>query len=68
MWCDTSPSPPTRLPRTLAVPWAHAAALLDMPPVLVYATYNLLNWRRVDARQGLRLGNLLAQRVRSDAW
>ncbi|KAJ9514692.1 hypothetical protein QJQ45_028427, partial [Haematococcus lacustris] len=58
MWCEASPTsatpgasappPPTHLPAVLAVPWVAVAEALDMPPVLVYATYNLLNWRRLD--------------------
>ena len=35
LWCD-GPGVPQVLP-----------AVLDMPPVLVYATYNLLNWRLI---------------------
>ena len=46
MWCD-GPGVPQVLPAVLAKPWATVAAALDMPPVLVYATYNLLNWRLI---------------------
>jgi indoleamine 2,3-dioxygenase len=34
-----------------------------MPPVLVYATYNLMNWRRLDPQGPLELGNLAVQHV-----
>ena len=50
MWCD-GPDTPTVLPAGLAGPWCAVAAALDMPPVLVYATYNLYNWRRLDPAQ-----------------
>jgi hypothetical protein len=47
-WCD-GPDPPPALPAHLARPWVAVAAALDMPPVLTYATYNLLNWRHLPA-------------------
>jgi hypothetical protein len=61
-WCG-GPQPPTTLPAVLARPWATVAAALDMPPVLVYATYNLMNHRRLDATGGVELGNLAVQHV-----
>jgi indoleamine 2,3-dioxygenase len=51
-------APPTSLPAQLAVPWVAVSDALDAPPVLTYATYNLLNWRRLDADGPLALGNL----------
>jgi hypothetical protein len=45
MWCEAGPVP-SSLPAVIAQPWAAVSRALDMPPVLVYATYNLLNWRR----------------------
>lgn len=57
VWCD-GPQPPTVLPADLAAPWCAVSAALDMPPVLVYATYNLYNWRRLDAAGPLALGNI----------
>ncbi|KAL4421502.1 hypothetical protein ABPG75_010793 [Micractinium tetrahymenae] len=56
MWCD-DPEPPTTLPALLAAPWCAVAAALDMPPVLTYSTYNLLNWRRLDPAGPVALGN-----------
>lgn len=49
------------LPEVLAAPWARVSAAIGMPPVLVYATYNLLNWQRLDAAGPLELGNLVCQ-------
>lgn len=57
MWCD-GPEPPPVLPAVLAGPWCTVAAALDMPPVLTYATYNLLNWRRLDPAGAVGLGNI----------
>jgi indoleamine 2,3-dioxygenase len=37
-----------------------------MPPVLVYATYNLMNWRRLDVNGPLELGNLAVQQVNTE--
>eukprot|EP00197_Chlamydomonas_leiostraca_P010343 CAMPEP_0202859958 /NCGR_PEP_ID=MMETSP1391-20130828/1867_1 /ASSEMBLY_ACC=CAM_ASM_000867 /TAXON_ID=1034604 /ORGANISM="Chlamydomonas leiostraca, Strain SAG 11-49" /LENGTH=241 /DNA_ID=CAMNT_0049539073 /DNA_START=40 /DNA_END=762 /DNA_ORIENTATION=+ len=58
MWCE-SPGPPQSLPPVLAVPWAAVSRALGMPPVLVYATYNLYNWRRLDASKPIELGNIV---------
>lgn len=58
VWCDEGP-PPGTLPSTLAVPWARVASALGMPPVLCYCTYNLLNWRRLDAARPIELGNIV---------
>ncbi|KAG2450623.1 hypothetical protein HYH02_004463 [Chlamydomonas schloesseri] len=57
VWCEPGP-PPAVLPAVLAVPWARAAAAVGMPPVLTYATYNLLNWRRLDPSLPPLLDNL----------
>lgn len=57
MWCD-GPGTPSVLPAGLAAPWCAVAAALDMPPVLVYATYNLANWRRLDPAAPVQLGNI----------
>lgn len=58
MWCDQQPAPAVLLAR-LAAPWCAVSAALGMPPILTYCTYNLLNWRRLDASQPLVLGNIV---------
>jgi indoleamine 2,3-dioxygenase len=60
MWCDGAPHdpPPASLPRSLAAPWCAVAEGLDMPPVLTYAVYNLLNFRRLDPGKPVQLGNI----------
>jgi hypothetical protein len=63
MWCDGLPQPPAVLPATLAVPWALVSHALGMPPVLTYATYNLLNWARLDAGGPAALGNIICLNV-----
>jgi indoleamine 2,3-dioxygenase len=57
VWCD-GPDPPAALPAGLAVPWSKVAGALAMPPVLVYSTFNLLNWRRLDPAGPIELGNI----------
>jgi len=59
------PTPPAELPARLAVPWAAVAAALDMPPVLVYSTYNLINWRRLDPAGPVALGNIVCLQARA---
>ena len=66
MWCERDSAPPPRtLPRKLAVPWTQVSESLSMPPVLVYATYNLLNWRRLDPHKPVELGNIVCLNVRA---
>lgn len=69
MWCESpgpgpQGSPPQVLPAVLAVPWVDVARALDMPPVLVYATYNLYNWKRLDPSGPVALGNIVCLHVR----
>jgi indoleamine 2,3-dioxygenase len=47
-----------RLPAALAVPWHRLSELLGRPPVLSYASYALENWRRLDPRRPIELGNI----------
>ncbi len=58
MWGEIGQPPPQCLPASLAVPWNAVATALQMPPILVYATYNLLNWQRLDPEGPIALGNL----------
>ena len=51
-------SPPKSLPSVLAVPWYMLAEKLKRPPVLSYASYALHNWRRVDPKGPVALGNI----------
>ena len=48
-----------RLPANLAVPWHAIATQLGRLPVLSYASYALHNWRRMDARGPVALGNIV---------
>jgi len=56
VWCDKSP--PRSLPSVLAVPWHATAEKLSRPPVLSYASYALHNWRRIDPKGPVALGNI----------
>ncbi|MCB0329893.1 MAG: hypothetical protein KDD70_09520 [Bdellovibrionales bacterium] len=52
------PTPPTQLPKNLAVPWAGIAQELGRPPVLSYASYALHNWRRLETNRTIEVGNI----------
>jgi indoleamine 2,3-dioxygenase len=47
-----------RIPENLAMPWFDVAARLGRPPVLSYASYALDNWRRIDRKRPIEMGNL----------
>ena len=48
----------TRLPTPLAVAWHGLATRLGRPPMLTYASQTLHNWRRLDPRGPIAVGNL----------
>lgn len=56
VWGGETPS--LVIPANLAVPWHGVAVRLGRPPVLSYASYALDNWRRLDARDDIALGNI----------
>jgi indoleamine 2,3-dioxygenase len=51
-------TPPSILPKNIAVPWHAIANRLGRPPVLSYASYALWNWRRVDPKGPIACGNI----------
>jgi indoleamine 2,3-dioxygenase len=51
-------APTSRLPAEIAVPLVRLAEQCGRPPILSYASYCLLNWRRINARGPIALGNL----------
>ena len=53
-----NPGPAGRLPAGVAVPWSQVARILGRPPVLSYASYILNNWRRLDPKDNIELGNI----------
>lgn len=57
VWGEAAAS--ASLPRNLAGPWHAIAALVGRPPVLSYASYALHNWRRMDPRGPVALGNIV---------
>lgn len=59
VWCELEAPPPSKLPAVLAVPWVRVAKAIEMPPILVYATYNMYNWRRLDRSKPVELGNIV---------
>jgi indoleamine 2,3-dioxygenase len=56
IWLESPHS--SELPAHLAVPWVAVSKALDMPPILTYSTYNLINWRKIDAKGPIELGNI----------
>jgi len=58
VWCARGEQPPEMLPYVVSHPWTRLAAALDVPPVLNYAAYNLLNWARVEPGGPVALGNI----------
>src|SRR5207247_7554335 len=56
VWGATNPA--DQIPRGIAVPWHALAGCLGRPPVLSYASYALDNWRRIDPRGPIALGNI----------
>jgi len=50
---------PKILPEVLARPWYEVATLLERPPILSYASYALCNWRRLDPKRPIELGNIV---------
>jgi indoleamine 2,3-dioxygenase len=60
VWEDPD-HPAVSLPPALARPWYEVARQLGRPPVLSYASYALHNWRRLDPRRPVELGNIVLQ-------
>lgn len=48
----------SELPANIAVPLVHSASLLGVPPILNYAAYALVNWKRFDPSKDVVLGNI----------
>jgi indoleamine 2,3-dioxygenase len=48
-----------RIPAGIAVPWYQISQRLGRPPVLSYASYALDNWRRLDPRGPIAVGNIV---------
>jgi indoleamine 2,3-dioxygenase len=58
VWEEWGSAPRQRLPASLAIPWTDLARRIGRPPVLSYASYALDNWRRLDSREPIALGNV----------
>ena len=57
MWGESEPV--DQIPACLAVPWFEIAKHLGRPPVLSYPSYALDNWRRIDPKDPIALGNIV---------
>ncbi|MBS0351080.1 MAG: hypothetical protein JSR33_07835 [Proteobacteria bacterium] len=58
VWADLH-HPAHVIPEVLAVPWHKVAYKLARPPILSYASYALYNWRRLDPKEKVELGNII---------
>lgn len=56
VWGNKKPEPV--LPKVLAKPWYEIAKELGRPPVLSYASYALNNWRKINPKLPIELGNI----------
>ncbi|MBS0636158.1 MAG: hypothetical protein JSS12_01495 [Verrucomicrobia bacterium] len=50
---------PKSIPEVLAKPWWEVAKMAGRPPVLSYASYALTNWKRLDPKGPIDLGNIV---------
>jgi indoleamine 2,3-dioxygenase len=46
------------LPKEIAVPLQKLAKIVGRPPILSYASYCLYNWKRIDPKKPIELGNI----------
>lgn len=46
------------LPSNIAVPWTEVARILGRPAILTYYSFNAFNWRRLDPKGHIELGNI----------
>ena len=53
------PTPATKIPKCIALPWYQIALAVKRPPVLSYASYVLWNWKRLDPTRPIEAGNLV---------
>jgi indoleamine 2,3-dioxygenase len=58
VWEDPQ-RPADRIPASIAVAWHRVMTQLGRPPILSYASYALDNWRRLDPRKPIELGNIV---------
>jgi indoleamine 2,3-dioxygenase len=58
VWETWRDAPRQHLPAGVAVPWWVVARKLGRPPVLSYASYALDNWRLLEPRDPIELGNV----------
>ncbi len=58
VWGSPGEKPIDRIPAGLAMPWYQVANKLGRPPILSYASYALYNWRRINPKGSIALGNI----------
>ena len=57
IWNNQQPT--DHFPAVLAQPWYAVSHTIGRPPVLSYASYALYNWRRLDPKKPIQLGNIV---------
>lgn len=60
-WVWGGAEPNLRIPSQLAQPLCALARTMDRPPIVHYASMALNNWRRIDTRRALSVGNARMQ-------
>lgn len=58
VWENWKEKPENLIPEGVAVPFSAIAKRLGRPPLLSYASYALHNWRRLDSKGPIALGNI----------
>lgn len=58
IWGSWKTKPAQSLPPQIAIPWHHLSKMLGRPPILSYESYALDNWRRIDPKGPIELGNI----------
>ncbi|MEK7627966.1 MAG: hypothetical protein AAB421_00930 [Patescibacteria group bacterium] len=56
-WQDDSAA--ARIPKSVAAPLVAVSKAVGRPPILSYASYALNNWRRLDLKGSIALGNIV---------
>eukprot|EP00931_Biecheleriopsis_adriatica_P076691 TRINITY_DN50379_c0_g1_i1.p1 TRINITY_DN50379_c0_g1~~TRINITY_DN50379_c0_g1_i1.p1 ORF type:complete len:918 (-),score=159.40 TRINITY_DN50379_c0_g1_i1:86-2449(-) len=46
------------LPSCVSIPWVEVARIVGRPPILTYYSFNACNWRRLDPKGPVTLGNI----------
>lgn len=59
VWENWKKGPEILIPKVIAIPWYKVAESLGLHPILSYAPYALWNWKRIESRGPIELGNIV---------